>query len=113
MILPIWPMPKQMLVKHNKDLSISLSDNLHFKTAASSTILEDAIKRYETLIGASRHRKCSLSKVVEISTIVVVLTSESEALNIDTNYDYQLIISTETKDATIVANSPFGAMYVF
>ena len=113
-ILPIWPMPKQMLVEDSKNQSISLSDNLHFKTAASSTILKDAIKRYKALISSSRHGipKCSLSQAVEINTIVVVLTSENEAVNIDTNYDYELTMSTETKDATIVANSSFGAMYV-
>ena len=103
-------MPKQMLVEDSKGQSISLSDNLRFKTAASSTILKDVIKRYKTLISSSRQWKCSLSQVVEINTIVIVLKIESEAVNIDTNYDYELIMSTETKDATIVANSPFGAM---
>ena len=107
-------MPKQMLVEHSKDWSISLkSDNLYFKTAASSTTLKDAIKRYKTLThNTSRHKKCSSLQVVEINTVVIVLISESEALNIDTSYDYELTISKKTNDVTVVANSPFGAMYV-
>ena len=94
-------------------MTLSRSPDFTFKTTASSKILKDAIKRYEPLIFRSdaKRDKCS-SQAVEISTVLIVLWSENEDLTINTNYDYELTISTDTNDATITANSPFGAMYV-
>ena len=113
--LPIWPVPKDVLVQHEKERPMRLSNTLKFilKTATSSEIVKDAIKRYEYLIFHSdvEHHDCS-PQAVKINTFTVVVQNDSEALDIDTNYDYELIISTETTDATIVANSPFGIVYV-
>ena len=94
-------------------MTLSRSPDFTFKTTTSSKILTDAIKRYEPLIFRSdtERAKCS-SQAVEISTVLIILMSDKETLSIDTNYDYELTISTETNDATIIANSPFGAMYV-
>lgn len=103
-------MPKQVTVEHAKDRLISLSDNLYFKIKTSSKIMIDAIKRYKTLICS--HNKCTLSDANEIGTIVIILSSDSEAVNIDTNYNYELVISNKTRSVTITASSPFGAMYV-
>ena len=113
--LPIWPIPKVVSVPVNKEgsMMLSRSPDFTFKTPASSKTLKDAIKRYEPLIfhSGTERDKCS-SQAVEISTVLIVLWDENEALTINTNYDYELTISTETNDATIIANSPFGAMYV-
>ena len=96
-----------------RPMGLSNTPDYIFKTATSSKIVKDAIKRYQYLISHSgtEHYECSLL-AVKISTVTIIVRNESEALNIDTNYDYELTISTETKDATIIANSPFGVMYV-
>lgn len=108
-------MPKLVSAQVDKEgsMTLSRSPDFTFKTTTSSKILKDAIKRYEPLIIRSdtEHAKCS-SQAVEISTVLIILRSDKETLGIDTNYDYELTISSETNDATIVANSPFGAMYV-
>ena len=113
--LPIWPVPNDVLVQHDKERPMRLSSTPEFifKTATSSKIVKEAIKRYKYFIfrGDAADHECS-SQAIKISTFTIVVRNESEALNIDTNYDYELIISTKTKDATIVANSPFGIMYV-
>ena len=96
-----------------RPMRLSITPEFKFKTATSSKIVKEAIKRYEYLIfhsDAADHECSSLA--VKISTFTIVIWNESEALNIDTNYDYELTISIETKDARIVANSPFGIMYV-
>ena len=101
-------------MQHDKERSMRLSNTPDFTVkTTSSNIVKDAIKRYQYLIfrSGTEHHECS-SLAVKISTVTIVVWNENEALNIDTNYDYELIISTETKDANIVAKSPFGVMYV-
>ena len=98
-----------------RPMRLSNTADFVFKTATSSKIVKDAIKRYKYLIlhsGTAEHHECS-SLAVNINTVVIVVWNENEALNIDTNYDYELTISIETKDAMITANSSFGVMYVF
>ena len=95
-------------------MRMSNSRDFLFKTTTSSKIVKDAIKRYELLIfhrSDIEHENCN-SQTAIISTVLIYILNESEALNLDTNYRYTLTISIETTDATIVANSPFGAMYV-
>ena len=95
-------------------MRMSNSRDFLFQTTSSSKIVKDAIKRYEPLIfhhSDIEHENCN-SQTVVISTVLINILNESEALNFDTNYSYKLTISIETTDATIVANSPFGAMYV-
>ena len=109
--LPIWPIPKEVLVQPDK--SMRLSDSAHFiiKTIASSGIVKDAVNRYKQLIinGATTDQKCNLS-ATEIDTVVITLQDENEALGIDTKYDYKLEIDAESKGATIVAESPYGVL---
>ena len=109
-LLPVWPIPKQVSLKRNKDQLISLSGSLEFKTESTSDVVKDAIERYKKL--NSREDDCGFVKVTEIDTVIINVRNNSELLNIDTDYAYALGIDVTTKEATVSAVSPFGAMYV-
>ena len=99
-----------MSLKRNEDQPISLSGSLEFKTESTSDVVKDAIERYKKL--NSREDDCGFVKVTEIDTVIINVRNNSELLNINTNYAYALGIDVTTKEATVSAVSPFGAMYV-
>ena len=100
-------------MQQEKEISMKLSDSAHFiiKTTASSGIVKDAIKRYKQLIfnGVTARDECNLP-ATEINIVVITLRDESEALGIDTKYEYVLNVDAKSKSVTIVAESPFGAL---
>lgn len=108
-LLPVWPIPKQVSLKRNEDQPISLSGSLEFKTESTSDVVKDAIERYKKL--NSREDDCGFVKVTEIDTVIINVRNNSELLNIDTDYAYALGIDVTTKEATVSAVSPFGAIY--
>ena len=105
--LPIWPLPRHTSVLASEDVSMFISRDVKFKVNTASKILQDAVKRYKSLITTGDHSKCT-HKAVELNTINVLVSDDSEDLNGDRKYE--VIINSESKDVTIIATSPFGAM---
>ncbi|XP_065889822.1 beta-hexosaminidase subunit B2-like isoform X2 [Dysidea avara] len=106
--LPIWPLPRHTSVLASEDVSMFISRDVKFKVNTASKILQDAVKRYKSLITTGDHSKCT-HKAVELNTINVLVSDDSEDLNGDRKYE--VIINSESKDVTIIATSPFGAIY--
>ncbi|XP_065884370.1 beta-hexosaminidase subunit A2-like isoform X2 [Dysidea avara] len=106
--LPIWPLPRHTSALPSEDVSMFIGSNVKFKVKTASKILGDAVKRYQSLITTGDYSKCT-HKAIELNTINVRVSDDSENLNSDRKYE--VIISSETKDITIISASPFGAIY--
>jgi len=106
-ILPIWPLARYATALPSKDMSMLISKTVKFQVRSSSNILQDAVERYKLFISTGDHSKCT-HKAVELSTINVLVSDDSEDLNGDRKYE--IIINSDIKDVTIIASTPFGAM---
>ena len=106
-ILPIWPLVRYATALPSKDVSILISKTVKFRVRSSSNILQDAVERYKSFITTGDHSKCT-HRAVELSTINVLVSDDSEDLNGDRKYE--IIINSDIRDVTVIASSPFGAM---
>jgi len=84
-----------------------ISKDVKFKVNTASKILQDAVERYKSFINTGDHSKCT-HKAVELSTINVLVSGDSEDLSGDRKYE--VTINSDSKDVSIIASSPFGAM---
>jgi len=105
--LPIWPLPRHTSTLPSEDVSLFIGGHVKFKVNIASNILKDAIERYQSLISTGDDSKCT-HRAIELNTISILVSEDSEDLYRDRKYE--VIINSEVKDVTIVANSPFGAM---
>jgi len=105
--LSIWPLPKHTSALASEDVSIFISDELKIKVNISSKVLQNAVERYKSLITTGDHSKCA-HKAVELNTINVHVSNDNEDLNGDRKYEVK--INSKSKDISIIAASPFGAM---
>jgi len=105
--LPIWPLPRHTSALASEDVSLLIGRNVKFDVNITSKILSDAIERYKSFITNGDNSKC-IHKPVELSTINIFVSDDSEDLIKDRKYE--VVIDSEIKDATIIASSPFGAM---
>ena len=82
---------------------------------AESSVLLDAFKRYEGIIGLASGARASRSLSehsaagTTITSCVVTVASDDETLALETDESYQLTISAPT--IQITANTVYGALY--
>jgi len=105
--LPIWPLPRHTLAVASEDVAMFISKDVKFKVNTASKVLQDAVERYKSFINTGDHNKCT-HKAVKLSTINVLVSDDSEDLN--GNRKYEVTINSNSKDVSVIASSPFGAM---
>jgi len=105
--LPIWPLPRHASALASEDMSLYFGRNMKFEVNITSKILNDAIERYKLFFSIGDNSKCT-HKATELNTINVLVSDDNEDLNSDRKYE--IMINSESKDVTITASSPFGAM---
>ena len=103
----IWPLPRHTSALTSEEVSMYIGSNVKFKVNITSKVLQTAVEKYKLLLSIGDHSQCT-HKAVELNTINVLVSDDSEDLNSDRKYE--VIVSSEIKEVTIIANSPFGAM---
>ena len=107
----IWPIPQKYLGKP-MGAAVSLSANFTIVANESSAILQRAIQRYLAIIMAGDvHRRFAsgcVNATVTINKVSIDVTSQVESLDVDTSYDYSLMV--DEGNAKIIAATIYGAM---
>ena len=105
----VWPLPKKV-VSGPAGGMVSIDPEFSIKSQSPSKVLSAGIARYEALIKKRAYpmdlKGCQKPGVRHVR---IKLESDGEDLNLDTSYQYSLMISPET-GITIHAASPYGAL---
>ena len=112
--LLLWPFPRHVrLLQPTTDPWLALSRNvtIDLQNASSSSILTRGAARFERLLRGQAVAP-SEPATSTVRNVEVVILSSSEHLGTQTNYSYELQVSRDASvGATIMAASPFGALY--
>eukprot|EP01084_Bolivina_argentea_P299120 515585_1 len=95
---PLWPLPREFT---NGTSTIELCSNFPFKTNVDSTILNEAIARFDTNLNDNI--------VGDNCDGIINIESSDESLTLNTNVSYT--ISIELNIITINSNTIYGAIY--
>lgn len=105
----VWPLPKGVVSGPSGGM-LSIDPEFSIKSQSPSKILSAGIVRYEAIIKKMAYpmnlRGCQKPGVRHVT---IKLESDGEDLNLDTSYQYSLVISSDT-GCTIHAASPYGAL---
>lgn len=110
----LWPEPQSATLT---DGSRALSASFAITTSSGSALLARGVARYAKIIGASAPalgREAAARRAssgVSVASLVVTVSSSSEALNDVTDYSYTLTLASGSGTATVAAKTVFGALY--
>lgn len=105
----VWPLPKRVVTGPSGGM-LSIDPEFSIKSQSPSKLLSAGIVRYEAIIKKMASpmdlKGCQKPGVRHVT---IKLESDGEDLNLDTSYQYSLVISSDT-GCTIHAASPYGAL---
>ena len=108
-LLYIWPPPRK--VSESTKKMVAIDPDFSVKVSSSSAVLARGIKRYEAIIKNKTSSPLTSMGCAKpgIRHVVIELESDGENLDLDTSYQYSLMISVNM-GVTIHAASPYGAL---
>ena len=105
----VWPFPQKILLSADK-VTLSLHSTLVIHTASKSTILNEGVKRYKSILKtiSKGHTESNCGNNT-VRTIKIDVDGFDETLSLNTSYKYSVAVDATT-GIVIHAESPFGAL---
>jgi hypothetical protein len=99
----LWPIPSDVHLLRGSP--IRLHDKFAIICNSTSPVVADAIERYAKIIGVPLGNSSDIEQAM-LSTLEIKVWSQSESLNWNTDYSYELQV--EANSALISAATPYS-----